>query len=377
MKFREDGTPISSNSVAMKQGGRPKLSKIEVQQLTRMLDKANEFHLATIREIRYVDDKLNQSKNKCEYRIRCEFGPRHGQEYDSVPCISLFGGNVNFSEIIFSPKEKLLKGNRDAEDQYMFNHDATQVIVAFMDGFKNTPFIIGGWSNTNFDTLTAKRADGIQSIQEFNGLRLLQNDDGEYVLTYWGGKRDTKTKITARPDTAPTTFKIDKNGVWTVDDKENQQIKIDRIARTITITQYAGTKPDETYGTPDVFAPGDIINEVKFDKDAKKVTVVAGSTTAIFDGANDIVTLETVAGGRLKITADKVGIGGSTAELLQQISDFLDKVLTWANDVGAVHLHTGNLGYVTTPPTNASAWTALGTDLTTIKGLVDGIKGGI
>jgi len=106
MQYRSDGSPISSNSVALKKGGKSGLSTFEIERLTHLLGKANEFHLATIREIRYTDDLLNQSGNKVEYRIRCEFGPRHGQEYDSVTVLNLFGGVVNFSETILSPKKE-------------------------------------------------------------------------------------------------------------------------------------------------------------------------------------------------------------------------------------------------------------------------------
>jgi len=372
MKYKKDGSPISSNSTALGGGESPSLNSEEIRKLRNSLNKATEFHLATIREIHYPDDLLNQSKNKVEYRIRCEFGPRHGQEYDSVPAANLFGGNVNFSETVYSAKTQLLKGSRDAEDQYMFNHDATQVVVAFMDGAKNTPFIVGGWSNTNFETLTAKRSDGIFLKQEFNGLRMETNNDGEYILTYYGGKRNTKTKITERANTSPTTFKIDKDGVWTVDDKENQEIKIDRVGKTITITQFANVKPNETYGETDTSIPGAIVNQIIMDKAAKTVTFKVADTqaTVILDGAANKITLTAGstlieidgATGKISLTGALVDVG----EAASALAALGPQLISWLSS----HTHpyidaTGSSGTpvskITSPPTIPPPATLLST----------------
>ena len=239
MKFRKDGSPISSNSLASNASQKEQLSPAEIQKVLKLIQRANEIHLATIREVYYVDDIKNQTKYQVEYRIRIEFGDRHGQEYESVTAINLFGGMMNISEMVYAPKEKITKGNQDAEENYMFDHDGSQVVVAFMDGYPNRPFIIGGWNHTNNNVFASKKADGVRKIEEFNGLRMETNKDGEFILTYYGGKRDSKTKKTKYASTAPTTFKIDKDGTWKVDDKENQSIKISRKDKKITIAQYA------------------------------------------------------------------------------------------------------------------------------------------
>jgi len=355
MKFRDDGSPISANSIALKAGGKVDLSSEEQENLIKMLNRANEFHLATIREIRYVDDLLNQSKNQTEYRIRVEFGPRHGQEYDSVQVMNLFGGVVNFSETILSAKEKVTKDSRDAEDQYMFNHDASLVVIGFMDGEKNTPFIIGGFTNTNFDTLITKRADGIRTLWEFNGIRFEINDSGEVSLTYYGGKRDTVKKTTARPNTAPTTIKIAQDGSIQIDDKENQQVKINTTDKKITLTQFANVKPDETYGETDSSAPGEIINQISLDKSGKKIemktgagvlvtldqtankiTLTAGSTIINIDGAS----------GKIELTGSLVDVG----EAASALAVLGPQLVSWLT----THTHTYSPGPLapvpTTPP---------------------------
>ena len=95
------------------------------------------------------------------------------------------------------------------------------------------------------------------------------------------------------------------------------------------------------------------------------------------DGNSDSIIAEDSAGAKLKISGGKVGLGTSSAELLEQISLQLQELITWTNTVAAVHTHQGNLGYPTTPPTQATGYTNLGTQLTTIKGKVDSIKGGV
>jgi hypothetical protein len=85
--------------------------------------------------------------------------------------------------------------------------------------------------------------------------------------------------------------------------------------------------------------------------------------------------LKTKGTAELNLKAGKVALGASGVELLQKISDSLDKLITWANTVGAIHTHIGNLGYPTAPPDQASGYTQLGSDLSTIKSAIDGIKG--
>jgi len=325
-QYKWDGTPISSNTLALNRSSTP-FSKEETTKLRNLVGRANETHLATVREVLFADDIRNQSKYQVEYVIRIEFGPRHGQEFESVQAINLYGGNVNFSETIYFPKTQLVENKtRNAEDIYMYDHDASQVVVAFMDGFYNQPFIIGGWHNTNTSPLfAAKKVDGCREIKEFNGIRLETNKDGEYILTYHGGQRNTKTKITAQADTAPTTFKIDKNGVWTIDDKENQEIKVDRVNKKITITQFANVKPDETYGDTDTSAQGAIVNQIIMDKAAKTITLNVANTqaTVVLDGvANKIIltagsTLIEIDGatGKISLTGDLVDVGAAASAL--------------------------------------------------------------
>lgn len=94
-------------------------------------------------------------------------------------------------------------------------------------------------------------------------------------------------------------------------------------------------------------------------------------------GQNQSATLETAGTAKLALNKGTVALGANGIELLQKISDSLDKLITWADSVGSTHTHIGNLGYETAPPTQASGYTQLGSDLSTIKSAIDSIKGSL
>jgi hypothetical protein len=130
---------------------------------------------------------------------------------------------------------------------------------------------------------------------------------------------------------------------------------------------------------------------IKFTKETKKLEIYANTNEVVLDSNGTKITdknsnivemksgevsIKESGGGTLKLAGDKVGLGGSSAELLQQISDQLDKLKTLFQTV-ATHTHLGNLGFPSGPPTTQSAWTTASSDMTTIKAKIDGIKGGI
>lgn len=104
---------------------------------------------------------------------------------------------------------------------------------------------------------------------------------------------------------------------------------------------------------------------------------VADANNALVKITDNKITLSTAGGATLNLSQGKVALGANGTELLQQISDQLQKIITFLNAVDSTHTHIGNLGYDTAPPTQASDFTQLGSDLSTIKGKIDSIKGTI
>ena len=155
--------------------------------------------------------------------------------------MNLYGGVCNFSDVVYVPLEQAIEGELK-DTTPVAKLDASYVMITYLDGKPNQPLIIGGFHNAQQTTFKVSRKDGIRQLSEFNGLRLEINNDGEYILQYLGGKRNTKTKKTLNSANAPTTFKITKDGSWSIQDKEKQRIKVDKTAKKIILEQLEGVK---------------------------------------------------------------------------------------------------------------------------------------
>lgn len=297
-RYKRDGTPITSNQQHANATVGGQLSKSEMNRLKDMLRSAIGVHIATVREIFYTDNPKNLSKEYVEYTIRLESGKREGQEYENVVALNLGGGRVNFSETVYHPRTKNLDDSELTENSVKTVHDAAEVLVVFLDNRNDQPFIIGGVPSSKQFIDGAKEEDGQRSLMEYNGIRTLINKDGEYYLMYLGGERETsKTKETAgktaRPKTAPTIFKILKDGTLAMIDKESQSVKIDTTNKKITISQQEELQPDET---PGQIIPTEktskIVNSVEMDKAGKKITTLVGTDTVtdVKDGTEEKVT---------------------------------------------------------------------------------------
>lgn len=298
--YRKDGSPVSSNAKHVGIGGGSQLTSVELQRIQKSFENSSTVYIATVRDIIYPDNERNISKNHVEYKIRIESGDRKGSEYLNVQAMNFYGGVVSFSETVYLPRTKALNGVELQDETEMYDLDATQVLVAFID--TQAPIIIGGVPNTN-QFIFHTEEDGLSHISEFNGLRTTINKDGEFELVYFGGQRDVETKETVNKATAPTTFKIAKDGTWHIDDKENQKIEISRTKKQITIEQKSGQKSDEKYVGKQPTAEqkeeakseeeeSTIINQIVMDKDKKSITTLIGEDTITKkeDGTEEVTT---------------------------------------------------------------------------------------
>lgn len=269
--------------------------------------------IGQVAKVHFVDDSTNVSKKFVEYDVvvRDESG---GQTtLKNVRQESQLGGGNDYEETILEPSDVAYAGKLDASNLFA-NKNGTIVYVSFRDGSLDKPYIEGAVIHPK--RVGAKRADGIRKLGEFRGVEWNINSDGELTITYRGNRKPNGELV--RPNSGPTVIKIDKNGVFTVKTK--------------------------------------------------------GGASAEVNGATGLIHLKDNGTGALKIQGDKVALGASSAELLQQVSDQLQKHITMAN-AEATHTHLGNLGYPTAAPSTQSDWTTLASDLTAIKALVDGIKG--
>lgn len=264
------------------------MSSYFLRSITNVYDSGRIDMLGQVTKVHYIDDKNNVSKQFVEYDVSVRDAYGGQSTYSNVRLAnSLVSGTNDYDEVILESNEYASQGKLSEENLYK-NQNGALVIVSFINGSIDKPYITGIIPHPTHQG--AKRSDGIRKKGEFRGLEWEINKLGELTLTYNGNKAPDGTP--QRPNSSGTKINIDQTGSLTLSDNKSQTIKIDREAKTIEVST------------------GDI--SIKLDGNSDKVT-----------------------------------IGTPAVELLQQISDQLDKLATWANTVGATHTHIGNLGVPT------------------------------
>lgn len=323
-----------------------------------------------ITKVIYVDDPSNISKNSQNPEVLYDAvilgGQEEGNTLSNCRLASWLGGNSNYSETILVPTSKDLSNVR------LSQHDGDVVYIEFNQGHDGYPVIISmakGLSNK----VAATRADGPRVLEEYNGLIRNINNKGELITTMKSGQTKDGRFVSENSFLVKeewlSTEKVDlsfRNGLKISHDGKND-VSTTTYKNGLSLIQNG--KDDKTTV---VFKGG--LSVTTNGKDDVYTLVTKEGASIKIDGKNDVIQLKDKGTGALKITGEKVAIGASSAELLEQISQSLQQIITFANSE-ANHVHLGNLGYPTAVPTTTANWTALGSALTAIKGLVDGIKG--
>lgn len=345
-------------------------------------------------DVTYVDDANNITKNgdnpQVLYKVVILGGFKEGQTISNVRAGSLLGGNYNFHEQVYRKSSKIL--NKDP----LNTHDGDIVFVQFIQGDPKAPIILGCGTNAlDKDNTGATKLLGPQNVIQYNGVHQLINKTGEFQITRKGGIFDEKkgyfipVDSTTEKSDSKETFQakfhlLDNKMLWS-DPKSS--ILFEKDTQKYTLSVGKSGEGDDALPMYTKVIDGVIEKSITTYKSGliieedgagdKIITTFKSGLKIEEDGTGDKVKITTAGGAVIKVEGGKVAIGSSSAELLQQISDTLDKIKTWAETVGSVHTHLGNLGYTTAPPDQSGDYTALGGDLGTIKGLIDGIKGTI
>lgn len=325
----------------------------------------------------FVNDATNVSKKFVEYDVLARSSNGSSSTYKNCRYVQDISGFNDFEETVLEQNEVAIKGKL-SKGNSSDNLNGTMVVIGFLDFNIDKPIIIGGFPHRR--NTGATRADGIRRVREFRGIRWEINKDGEYIFTY--KSPNTPAGEATRPDTAPTSFKVDTEGNFTFTQETSDgtiinTVKFDRtnekktevIGRDNSIVEEKDGKAEKMTIT---FKSGLAVT-IDGANDAVSIITNAGAR-ALIDGANDTIELQDNGSGKLKITGETVAIGASSAELLQQVSDQLQELITLFNGV-APHTHIGNLGYPSAVPDTQALWVTAASNLSTIKGLVDGIKG--
>ncbi len=286
--------------------------------------------MGQVEKIHFLDDPTNVSKTFVEYDVSVRDEKGGQSTLRNVRCAFFLGGTNDFNEVILENNEFASSGKLDPSNLFL-HKNGTIVLVAFMNGSKDKPFIVGTLPHPK--KRGAKRADGIRKLGEFRGLEWNINKDGELIITY-RGNRSPNGKL-VRENTGPTVIKIDKTGAISVTDNEGQLIKMDRVAKSIKITTKENL--EVTVGKDQITTvTGNHQESVQGDE----TRTIQGNETVTTTGdrvhsaANHTLT----GGGNIKI-----GSAGATENLVLGI-----QFQTLYN----AHTHIGNLGVPTGTPIN-------------------------
>lgn len=406
MRVLPDGTVVSSN---FQTRDTPNASEVYNTGLRLMIGQIDKVH--------FTDDSTNISKEFVEYDVSVRDAQGGQSTYTNCRKLeSLFGGR-DFEETILEPSEISYTTGLILPSTPFKSKNGTIVVVAFINGLLDKPFIVGTLSHPR--KVGSTKDKGVNKRGEFRGFQWQITKDGELLLTYNGSRN--LLGLLERPATGPLRIKIDKDGKFNILDQENQSITLDRTSKTIELKQLLNPNlpniPDPLTGDLKETAPisGPTVNYFKMDKNAQAIEMGSGIAPVVqkidgqglkytltfpsgmkleMDGTGDKATISTAAGskveisatggilakdaigGTLKINTGKVGLGGPAGELVTEFEKLLTQMDSLLTALQA-ETHLGNLGYPTGTPINIASYTAVQAQIAAIKAIITLIKGGI
>lgn len=243
--------------------------------------------LGQVEKVHFVDESSNQSKKFVEYdvSVRDAYG---GQSiYRNIRAgVSTASGFNDFEEIILEPNEVALSGKLDPSNFFQ-NKNGAMVVVSFLNGSLDKPYISNTVDHPKKEG--AKKADGIRWLKEFRGIHWEVNKNGELILSYNSEK--TPDGKPTRPETAGTTFKMDKDGDLLIFNKDGQRVTVSRKDKKITLTDGSTTMiMDNASDKISFTTAGGVSGEI--DGASNKITLTAGSSKIIIDGSSGKIQLD-------------------------------------------------------------------------------------
>lgn len=285
-------------------------------------DHASYFLEGQIIQIHYVDDKTNRSKSRVEYDVQARKADGSSSTYKNVVSLGDMQSTNDFRETVLEANEHAFQKEL-SKSNIPINMNGTRVVIAFLDGNLDKPIIVGGLGHERVPG--AKKEDGIRKVSEYRGIRQEINKDGEYIFTY---KSPNKPDGEAtRPDTAPTVFKVDKEGnfIFAQEDPEGgtelnflkydrtNQKKEESVGKDLAISTIQDGAAESTTVS---YKSGLKITE---DGAGDKVSIeMAGGMSAIYDGTADTITFTTAGGATVTIDGAgniKLDAGGTIVDV--------------------------------------------------------------
>jgi hypothetical protein len=199
------------------------------------------LRIGAITEVIETDNDLNQNKIIPEYTVVCvEQDENRGMTttiYKNCVSVDTFGSIADFVRFKRrTPKNPDFKNKVDFKQQ-----DSNLVLLLCLDGNSERAVIIGGLPHPASKAILDK-AKEMHFESEYNGLNIQINKDGAFTLTFKGPTDNQGQPTTKNGD---TTFKIEKDGSFEVNDNKGDSIRLDKTNQTLNVK----TEKDQSYTT--------------------------------------------------------------------------------------------------------------------------------
>jgi hypothetical protein len=266
MKRRWDGSIQSHNA--------PTQSKVGVGY------SDNTMYRCMITEILYSDDPNNVTKNaqnpEVVYSAVILGGLEQGQVISNIRLGGIMAGDYNYWV------HTLRATSKDISKDALEKHDGDCVMVQFIQGHDSYPQIIC-MSNAQHSKYGTKKADGPQSVREYNGVMENIDNKGNITVTRKGGTL--------------------ADGAFTAKDIADVSYSLTESAFTVTTSQGVTFKVDGKNGN---VSTTNGTTKVTMDGKNNNIKIISGSTEVDIDGASGKITLK-----------------GEMVELGASVSDFV------------------------------------------------------
>ena len=237
-------------------------------------------------KVHYVDDATNRSKQFVEYDVLARDVNGAAVTYTNVRNGIGDSSSVNNnSTTILEANSFAFSGKLELGNSFI-NQNGSMVLISFLNGSQEKPYISNIIDHPRIEG--PKRAKGIFSKSEFQGVVWEIDNDGAVAVKYQGNRKPNGDL--ERPDTGPTSFVIDKKGDFEFNQTKGSALlnseKWERDAKKVT--RKVGN---------------DAVVEVWDGTAQKKTTTFKGGLNVVEDGAADKFIITTAGGASITVNA--------------------------------------------------------------------------
>ncbi len=207
------------------------------------------IYKAMLLEAKYKDEDGNQYKHGVEYTAVITGGPRSGEFLSNVMPLDGFGGKDNYSEIVYTPKTKVLKGKNEGDSTPPENTDGSYVLIGFLGGHQSRPVILGGLKQPNNENYGANIDDSVLYRGQVNGMAWKISKDGILTVNREGTTitiDSTGNGVTISSDKAIT---INSSDSITLGSGGEPFVLGNAMASLFNSHTHSGPPPDQTMGS--------------------------------------------------------------------------------------------------------------------------------